>query len=302
MDIVDMQLHEFAPFEDWPDVTAPQRRRVLTEAMLQALDCVGVTAAVINPIEDPEWADELVSQFPERFATVVNLGRASDGRGIDVDSPELEDDIVAAKQRGAVGVRIGFFGESSEAAAEFAGGSLDRGLAMCEKHEMPLFMFCSGRLDLIERPADAFPGLQLIIDHIGMPQPPYEQPDSPPWKALPELLALSRFPNVAIKMCGPIVFSGGSYPFSDVWPPVAQIIEAYGPDRVAWASDNGRFRGRIGWTIRHPVAAEHDYPGKHTYMESLAFFLYNDELDQDEKEQILGRTARRLLKWPPPPG
>src|SRR5262249_5187616 len=94
----------------------------------------------------------------------------------------------------------------------------------------------------------------------------------------------------------------------------------YGPERLAWASDIQRTRGRTGlWNrLVSPTTADAqfqyrwgpdahvpapppdapDYPGKHTYMDSLAFFLYHDQLSQHEKEQILGGTTRRLLEWP----
>ncbi|MET0323971.1 MAG: amidohydrolase family protein [Ilumatobacteraceae bacterium] len=298
MDIVDLQLHEPAPFMEWEDVGASVRRRVLTESMLQSLDTIGANAAVLYPLEDAEWADELAALYPERFATVVNLGRG-DRQGLKIDSPELEQDILSARSRGLVGVRVMINPQIAPEAAEvFLSGAFDRALALCEQLEMPLFIFGSGRLDAIERTARAFPELQLVIDHMGLPQPPYEQPDSPWSKAVPELVSLSAFPNVAIKMCCPTVFSDEAYPFSDVWPHVERIIDAYGVDRVAWASDIGRFRGRIGWNIRLPVAADGDYPGKHTHMDSLAFFLYNEHLSPSEKAAVLGGTARKILNWP----
>jgi len=89
---------------------------------------------------------------------------------------------------------------------------------------------------------------------------------------------------------------------------------------LAWGSDIGRFRGRIGYTIRVLEAATGDkpaqvvigpdahvpgpppngpaYSGKHNYMEALAPFLFSSQLSQSEKELILGQTTRRLLKWP----
>jgi L-fuconolactonase len=100
---------------------------------------------------------------------------------------------------------------------------------------------------------------------------------------------------VSIKLCDPPGLSEEAYPFRDIWAPVHRLLDAFGPERLAWASDIGRFRGRIGWSIRLP---QEPYPGKHTYMESLAFFLYTDELSPSDKEEILGRSARRMLRWP----
>jgi L-fuconolactonase len=118
----------------------------------------------------------------------------------------------------------------------------------------------------------------------------------PKWQKLDEVLALAEYPNVALKMCGPAGLSEEGYPFADVWPNVERLLEAFGVDRVGWASDIGRFRGRIAWSIRVPGTEGH-YPGKHNYMESLGFFLYSD-LSDDDKAKLLGQTTRRLLKWP----
>jgi hypothetical protein len=124
-----------------------------------------------------------------------------------------------------------------------------------------------------------------------------EQPDDPQWLKLPQLLEMAQYPNVAVKLCGVPGLSEEGYPYADVWPKVEQLLEAYGPDRLAWASDIGRFRGRVAWSIRVPGTEGH-YTGKHNYMESLALYLYNSSLSEDEKAKLLGGTTRRLLKWP----
>src|SRR5262249_42340869 len=74
IEIVDFQLHEPAPFEEWDDVSSGVRTRVLTESLLQWLDSVGVDGAVLYPMEDWDWAAQLTTRFPGRFAAVVRLG------------------------------------------------------------------------------------------------------------------------------------------------------------------------------------------------------------------------------------
>jgi hypothetical protein len=49
------------------------------------------------------------------------------------------------------------------------------------------------------------------------------------------------------------------YPFHDVWAPVRELVDAFGADRLLWASDIGRFRGRVGWHVRVPGTETH-YP------------------------------------------
>ena len=42
------------------------------------------------------------------------------------------------------------------------------------------------------------------------------------------------------------------YPFADVWVPIRSVLDAFGAERVMWASDISRFAGRIGWRTRYP--------------------------------------------------
>ena len=53
--------------------------------------------------------------------------------------------------------------------------------------------------------------------------------DTPPFKALPELLALARHPNVAVKLCGAQALSREAFPFSDVWPRVREFVALVRP-------------------------------------------------------------------------
>jgi hypothetical protein len=65
-----------------------------------------------------------------------------------------------------------------------------------------------------------------------------------------------------------------------------------------WASDIGRFYGRIGLHTMVVPGTEGHYPGKHTYAESMNFIRYCDDLSDQEKEAILGGSLTRLLGWP----
>ena len=51
MEIVDLHLHEPAPFEDWSSVDEAARRRVMTESLWQSMDAVGVDAEAIGEID-----------------------------------------------------------------------------------------------------------------------------------------------------------------------------------------------------------------------------------------------------------
>jgi len=87
VEIVDLQLQEPAPFEDWPAQDKETRRRVLTEALWQTFDAVGVNAAVLAPLEDLDWMTDLARRYPDRIATAPTFGRSSP-EGDDVEAAE----------------------------------------------------------------------------------------------------------------------------------------------------------------------------------------------------------------------
>ena len=54
---------------------------------------------------------------------------------------------------------------------------------------------------------------------------------------MPELLALARFPNVAVKATGAPGYSAEAYPFPRMQHYLKQIYEAFGPRRMFWGTD-----------------------------------------------------------------
>jgi hypothetical protein len=120
-----------------------------------------------------------------------------------------------------------------------------------------------------------------------------------PFRFFSDFLRLARYRNVNVKLCGVPALSLTPYPYDDVWPHVRELVDQFGAERLMWASDIGRFQGRIGWPN---VAVElADSPGKHTYGEALGYIRRTDALTLGEKELVLGGTACALLGWRPAP-
>ena len=111
--------------------------------------------------------------------------------------------------------------------------------------------------------------------------------DPDPFEKWPALLGLAPFPNVAVKFCGAQLLSSEPYPHRDVWPRLHEVLDAFGVDRLMWASDFTRLR----------MVPPGD-PWRGTYAEALGFVRDSGELSDDELEALLGGTARRLLSWP----
>jgi L-fuconolactonase len=181
-----------------------------------------------------------------------------------------------------------------ETAEKLKTGGLDRLFNACDEQGVPLLLMSGGEPALVGLVAERYPSLALTIDHIGMRQPPvWQEADTPPFKALPQLLDLAKYDNVTVKFSGAPTLTAEPYPFADLWPHLNQIVEAFGPERLMWGTDIQRVNGRVA---HHTW--EFDFVGKHSYGEAVGFLRDTDELSQSDKEQIFAGTLRRVLGWP----
>jgi predicted TIM-barrel fold metal-dependent hydrolase len=300
MKTVDCQLHEPIVWLDWDGADASSRRQLLTELQLAYMTAVGIDCAVLFPV-DLGWGEEAAARFPDRFAVVRMITPEGVLDGLDPLDPDI-DALVAEEIRkpATLGLRIlpAHLPPDGSGYALLDDGFYDRVLELCEEGGLPVFMSTMGNLSAPALVADRFPGLTIVIDHFGMLQPPTCERDSPPLRALPELIALARYPNVAVKFSGGPTLSEQSYPFDDLWPHLEQVVAAFGADRLLWGSDISRVWGRIGFREVKLPYGENDYPGKHTYAEALHYVRDTDRLSERDKEWLLGGTASKLLGWP----
>lgn len=289
MRIIDAQIHDIGPYWDWLGERAEVQHRIMGEVMIGYLDALGVQSVVLFPGGHDVHSDWLSKELPDRFHYVPHI------------APEDDVEAIArgAKENpGIAGLRVllGWPLDGSEV-QRLEAGAWDPVFAACERHGVPVFLFITGWLPHAISIAERYPKLTLIIDHLGLRQPPLDEPDDPPFDKLPQLLDLARFPNVNVKLCGLPALSKERFPFRDAEPALRAIVDAFGADRLMWASDTTRFSGRIGiGRHQNPLTLE-DYPGKHTYAESLLFIRESPVLTTAEKEAILGGAAARVLGW-----
>ena len=291
MKIIDAQIHDVGPWWDWTGERPELQHRIIGETTIGYLDAIGVDSVVLFPGGHDEHAEWLSRELPDRFSYVPHISPDD----ADVDAA-VE---TASRNPGVVGLRalIGWPMDGTEVRRHEA-GAWDPVFAACERHKVPLFLFITGWLPHAADIAAHFPGMPLIIDHLGLRQPPLDTPDEPPFGKLPELLSLARYPNVNVKLCGMPSMSKERFPYRDADAPLRAIVDAFGADRLLWASDATRFVGRIGiGRYQNPRTME-DYPGKHRYAEALLFIRENEVLTAAEKQAILGGAAQRVLNWP----
>jgi L-fuconolactonase len=99
-------------------------------------------------------------------------------------------------------------------------------------------------------------------------------------ESLEHLLTLANLPNVAVKWSWSPLLSRQRFPFLDLLPYLRRYLDAFGADRIMWASDTTQ-------TMWHS-----------TWAESLYYILIADGISEAEKISILGQTAREILRWP----
>jgi predicted TIM-barrel fold metal-dependent hydrolase len=195
------------------------------------MDEGGVDAAVIHP---PGWdpgstdmAFAAVRNYPGRFAIMG---------AVPLDRPESRGRIAGWRdQPGMLGLRYGFLGNPARRGLH--DGSLDWLWAAAEAAGVPIAALATDSLTELGRIAERHPGLRLTIDHLGGRGGTTTLKDAAAMTHIPDLLALAKFPNVAVKATGVPHYSSEAYPFPALHLYLRQVYEAFGPHRMFWGTD-----------------------------------------------------------------
>jgi L-fuconolactonase len=277
MMIIDSQVHAYErnhPGRPWAGVlTGPAE--VTGDDMVAAMDAVGVDGAVlVSPFTmygyDASYALEVYRQHPGRFGLV---------KPVDPSDPAVAETIADwAATPGTVGIRL-FLNRGN--APDAADPSLHGALTIAARHTLPVNLMCTGRLDLAAQLAERHPNTQLVIDHLGLPQP--QEPPAPAasFADLPKLLALAAYANVAVKISGACTLSHAPFPYPDIWDPLWRIFDAFGLHRCLWGTD---------WTRAVKVL---------TYQEGVEAFRVTDRLSDSDRATLMGESLTRIYHWAP---
>ena len=230
MQIVDAQIHTWG--QGLPSNQSHwQVTHFTPEEAIALMDKGGVDAAVIHP---PGWdpnstaiALKAVGDYPGRFAIMGALP---------LDQPESRERIARWRtQPGMLGLRYGFL--SDPARQWLKDGTLDWLWAEAEKAGVPIAMLCTDVLADIVGIAARHPGLRLTIDHLGGRGGTSTLKDAAAMTHMSDLLALAKYPNVAVKATGVPHYSSEAYPFPALHPYLKQVFDAFGPERMFWGTD-----------------------------------------------------------------
>jgi L-fuconolactonase len=287
MDVVDAQVHV---------------GRGEIDATLQAMDELGIRSLIFDELWETRsgkhpthiqpgyrlangaWrtaapvATEASLLHPDRFSFLMR---------IDPLDAELESVMrVVGSTPGARAFRLQPVWTAADASA-FAQGSNEALFDIAQDIGLPVCIFIPGFVELLEPYIKKYPKVNVVIDHCGLgfaflppvrPEPDHRFSASPAYFS--RVLALAEYPNVALKWShAQDRFGVQTYPYEGLRPHLRQAIEAFGANRVIWASDK-------------TVIPAHSWP-------NLLNYLRDDpELSAEEKSWILGGAARQIFKWP----
>jgi predicted TIM-barrel fold metal-dependent hydrolase len=134
------------------------------------------------------------------------------------------------------------------------------------------------QMPMLEEMAGRFPGVKIVIDHLGKPD--LRQPD--PWPEFRKMFRLKRFPQVWVSASEPYELSlTKQYPYKDTYPFFKAVYEEFGPRQLIWGTGYPRPR----WEL--PMDKELEFVDVH-----LDF--YTDE----DRELLLGKNALRIWNFP----
>jgi L-fuconolactonase len=265
--VVDSQVHI------WEQGQPPSnhRQQPFTAAdLLREMEVAKVERAILVP---PTWdpggnrcSVRAAASHPERFA-VMGL--------VNLFEPRTPDDFADwLKADRLLGVRVSFNNPTSR--AHLTNGHADWLWRSAEEAGAPVMVLAPYLLPLVRVIACQHPGLKIVVDHMAIPR---GQKAPAAFAHLPELKALARLENVAVKMGGvPNYANNDRYPYRSLHEHLKDVIDAFGPMRCFWGSDFSRLVG--------------------SYAECVS--LFRDELDWltlDERTAIMGRGLCRWLNW-----
>jgi L-fuconolactonase len=312
VEVVDAQVHIPRIVVDWrsghpratdADVPAwdPPRQPVFEPAdwdtilagTLTAMDAAGVDALLVD-----EWlghdglgrsqpghsVDEgyryrfdfsayAANRYPERFSFLSRVHWTD---------PDLDD--VTSQLAGTPGMRclrVDPMPWLTDIDA-FRDGQYGRVFDAALRHDLPVFVWSNGpNLGYLDQYLQRYPDIRFVIDHLGAVAPPADAVGVDRYAQLLDTLSLgARYENLSVKWSTVETQSVEPYPYRDTVPYLVRALEVFGPERIIWASDWSQHRLQQSW------------------VQSYSWLLDCAELSRDDKEWLLGRSLRTLLRWP----
>jgi len=250
-----------------PDARVPERDAT-PETLLALMKANGVARTVIIQVihykYDNRYLAAVLKRYPRMFQGVCR---------VDPLDPAAPDRLARLTGEGFRGVRLSPAGNAS--GDWFHGPLMPPLWKRCQELKVPMTVLAPiTRMPEVGKLLDGLPELTVVIDH--MADCPIDQPAE-----LEKLIALKRYPRVFVKISHTWSISRQPYPWLDAQEYVKRLYDAFGPQRLMWATD---------WPIVENVS---------TYERALS--VVRDDmkfLSAEDKSWILSKTIERV--WPFP--
>jgi len=134
------------------------------------------------------------------------------------------------------------------------------------------------QMPMLEEMAGRFPGVKIVVDHLGKP----DLRLADPWPEFRKLFRLKRFPQVWVSASEPYELSlTKEFPFLDTLPFFKAVYEEFGGSQLIWGTGYPRPR----WEL--PMDKELEFVDR-----VLEFYTPED------RRRILGTNALRIWRFP----
>jgi predicted TIM-barrel fold metal-dependent hydrolase len=244
-------------------------RDAAPETLLELMKANGVSKTVIIQVihyrYDNRFLAGVLKRYPGTFQGVCR---------VDPLDPAAPDHLSRLTGQGFRGVRLS---PAANASGDWFRGPLMPPLwKRCHELKVPMTVLAPiARMPEVGALLEKLPDLAVVIDH--MADCPVDQPAE-----LEKLIVLKRYPNLFVKISHTWSLSKQPYPWRDAQEHVKRLHQAFGPQRLMWATD---------WPIIEQSHA--------TYAQALT--VVRDEmkfLNADDLSWMLSKTIERV--WPFP--
>lgn len=280
--IIDSHLHVWASpkeaAEKYPYF--PGQEPTLTghvDYLLECMEEAGVAGAlIVQPINhkfDHSYVTSVLKRYPSKFSGCCLANPADDGSGI----KQLEDLV---SKDGYCAVRFNpYLWPSGQKMTNEIGKAM---FSKAGELGVPVGFMCMKGLNLhfleIEELCTLYPSTPVLIDHLGFCKPPTTDDES---LAFSNLLKLSKFPQVHVKISALFRVSREPFPYKDLSSSFSQVVASFGANRVMWGSDFPFVISECGYK-----AAK----------DAIHIIAEQASVSSSELDWIMGRTVTQLFQ------
>lgn len=257
----------------------PPKDAGTVEMLVKEMDEFGITQCVIVQAIYHGWDNRYVAHclklYPQRFR-VHGL--------IDPTDPNVADKLEYwMKEHGLSGMRFSplyYVGKdewlTSDAHHKLWAKASDLGAIFN-------FFITTPQLPRLEEMIAKYPKVRVVIDHLARVD--LKAPD--PLPEFQKLLNLAKYPNVWAKVTElSLISPSGKHPYTDTYPWVRRMYDAFGPDKLLWGTG---FPGSTRTDNGRPDLAH-----------ELELFQKDiDIFTEEDRSKILGLNAAKLWGFPP---